>query len=111
MGAALPAILDHCLAERAGWVAVLDGLAHLVPPIRSTRGLCSLVRLTGLHVIHDTEGTTRPTPASTCRVPPSSHKLQSLSASAELGRALVIRYLCLLGRPLGFFVPPRRGGE
>lgn len=51
MGAVLPAILDHYLAERAGWVAVLHGLAHLVPPIRSTRGLRSLVRLTGLHVM------------------------------------------------------------
>ncbi len=51
MDAVLPAILEHYLAERSGWVAVLRGLTHLVPPIRSMRGLRSLVRLTGLHVM------------------------------------------------------------
>ncbi len=51
MAVVLPAILDHYLAERAGWKAVLHGLTHLVPPIRSARGLRSLVRLTGLHVV------------------------------------------------------------
>lgn len=52
MATVLTAILAYYAGERGSWVAVLGReLAHLARPVRSTRGLRSLVRLTRLHVM------------------------------------------------------------